>query len=591
MNAARVESTTSGRIVTACVGALAGLALWAFIDVLEKVITDQRLYTFLFALVTGYFAVLLALIGPAGLKRAMFGAALPAVPAALLLGFASLRYEDIGQFIQSSHALLSFLTILIIGTPFVAAFLKDRQAWRHYPELFDISWTITVRYTAAWLFTGLFWAVLTLSGALLEIVGITVIDVLLDIEPVPYVLTGLVLGLGMSVIHELRDYVSPFLILRLLRLLLPVVVVVVALFIVALPFRGLSGLFGNFSAAATLMAMAAAGITLISTALDKTDADAVSTPGMRGATQALALLLPVMGGLSLYAVYLRVAQYGWTPDRLAAVIAALFILIYAVLYAVSVVLRGSWMERIRRANVMMALGLVLVSGLWLTPILNAEAISANSQVQRFADGRVAAEKVAIWEMSREWGSPGKTGVVRLRALSDVPGYDVLLGRLQAAEQETSKYAFERGRVTQGHTERLQQLHSIMPVLTKGAEVLPASFDGLGQSKVKDWLAACARDAGEGQPGCVLVLAPFSEAGGDSRGFAFLLAATGRVDVERVALRTDRLLTSGNVNDEATGRKPVLNATDLRAIQASEFRIAPSSRKALWFGDVELIPNN
>ena len=80
-----------------------------------------------------------------------------------------------------------------------------------------------------------------------------IISDLLDIDGVPFVLTGLVLGLAIAVVNELSDYVSPYLILQLLRLLLPVLVVVMAVFIVALPFRGLSGLFGGLSAAATLM--------------------------------------------------------------------------------------------------------------------------------------------------------------------------------------------------------------------------------------------------------------------------------------------------------------------------------------------------
>ena len=69
------------------------------------------------------------------------------------------------------------------------------------------------------------------------------------------------LVLALAVVTELSDYVSPFLILRLLRLMLPPVLLVLAVFLLALPLRGLSGLFGGLSAAATLLAMVAAGAT------------------------------------------------------------------------------------------------------------------------------------------------------------------------------------------------------------------------------------------------------------------------------------------------------------------------------------------
>ncbi len=107
--------------------------------------------------------------------------------------------------------------------PFLIAALGPVGNWRDYPELFNQSWNIVVRYVAAWLFMGLFWAVLLLSNELFGIIGLEILDDLLDIAPVPYVLSGLVLGLALAVVNELSEYVSPYLILRLLRLLLPLV--------------------------------------------------------------------------------------------------------------------------------------------------------------------------------------------------------------------------------------------------------------------------------------------------------------------------------------------------------------------------------
>ena len=66
------------------------------------------------------------------------------------------------------------------------------------------------------------------------------------------------------------------------------VMLVVAVFILALPFRGLSGLFGEFSAAGTLMAVALAGASLIAAAVDSSEAEAAKSRLMQLATIAFA---------------------------------------------------------------------------------------------------------------------------------------------------------------------------------------------------------------------------------------------------------------------------------------------------------------
>ena len=82
---------------------------------------------------------------------------------------------------------------------------------------------------------------------MLGIVGIDVIGRLLEHEAVILTLTGAVFGLGMAVIHDLADLLSPYVVLRMFRLFLPVVLAVMAVFLVALPFRGLDGLVSGLS--------------------------------------------------------------------------------------------------------------------------------------------------------------------------------------------------------------------------------------------------------------------------------------------------------------------------------------------------------
>ena len=294
-------------------GGAAGLAMWVLFELLPDAIENQRLLLWIASATIGFFTLVFALLGSLRWKEAASGAAVLSLLDAALLFWASGRFLEFDNLFEESFAPVAWGMILFIGAPFAAAVLNGRA--RDYALLFDTAWNIVVRYIAAWIFAGLFWGVLLLSDELLSIVGVTIIDDLIDLEPVPYLLTGAALGLALSVAQDLKAYVSPYLPLRLLRLLLPMVLLVVTVFILALPLRGISQLFGDFSAAGVLMSVAIASITLITSALDRKDADGVQSPLMRRATKALALLLPVLSALAMWAIWLRASTSRCLPVR------------------------------------------------------------------------------------------------------------------------------------------------------------------------------------------------------------------------------------------------------------------------------------
>ena len=101
---------------------------------------------------------------------------------------------------------------------------------------------------------------------------------------------------------------------------------------------------------------------------------------LQRAAQATALILPVMAGLAAYAVWLRVGQHGWTPERLFVALACGLALVYGLVYALAVLRGVGWMGRIRQAQHRSGAAVILLAGLWLTPVLNAERISARNQL-------------------------------------------------------------------------------------------------------------------------------------------------------------------------------------------------------------------
>jgi hypothetical protein len=388
----------------------------------------------------------------------------------------------------------------------------------------------------------------------------------------------------------MRDYLSPHLLLRLMRLLLPLVLAVVAVFIAALPFRGLSDLFGDFSAAATLMGVALGAITLISTALDADDEAAISTRGMVLMTRALAALLPVLTTLALWSVVLRVLQYGWTPDRVLAALVAAVLLAYALAYAVPALLGGAWMARIRRANVGMALVAMAAAAIWLTPALNAQRISAQSQVDRFADGRLAADALPLWQLAQEWGTPGKAALARLEAMTDHPDAAVIAERIALARQAGSRFQLEQSQMADQAVEKTVRLVQALPVLPEGKAISPAFFDGAPPYRIDEWLNGCERGT-EAQPGCVLVLAdllPGPEP--DRQGLIFFLQDAGRSDVHHLRSLDGGRFTAVQLYDVGGDKWPALDGNVPGRVLSGEFALIPSGIRALRLGPAVLVPN-
>jgi hypothetical protein len=522
----------------ALIGALAGISFYVLSEIADSEMLSDRGFLALVSFAATFFTGLLAMAGPLPILRSAIAAAVLGVVATILFQWASLRFDTLDDYFFGPFPVLATAIIATVPLPFIIA--SSGPGWRDYPALFSSAWTIVVRYAAAWVFVGVVWGVIYLSDTLLSIVGLTVIQDLIDIDVVPFLVTGLTLGLALAVVEEMKDYVSPYLILRLLRLLLPVVLVVLVVFIVALPIQGLSGLFGGLSVAATLLAMTAASATLITTAIDQSDAEATQSPLLATATQALSLILPIPAGLAAYSVWLRVDQYGWTPDRLFAALMAIFALGYGVLYAIAVIRRSGWMARIRQGNVIMALAGVAAAVMWLTPVLNAERISANNQLARYQSGRTPVAALDFNQFA-DWGIAGANARSTLEALAKEPGQETLATAL------ASVVAIPPDFTEADPVKVLADLKAILPLqpatATADRDLLLA---GLQSYDLASWLTACKTPMLDGQPGCVMVVADFNRAyigneaiivlrnAGDSMQYEALVQVDGMVERRSVS---------------------------------------------------------
>ena len=224
-----MDTLTLQRGQMALMGALAGISFYILSETVDTGYFGDRTFLAIVTFAVIFFTGLLALAGPLPLLRAAVSSAALAFVATLLFLWASFRFATLDNYFFGPFPVLATAVIGILALPFIVA--ASGPGWRDYPALFSAAWTIVVRYAAAWVFVGVVWGVIYLSDTLLSIVGLTIIQDLIDIDAVPFLVTGVTLGLALAVVQEMKEYVSPFLILRLLRLLLPAVFVVMAIFI------------------------------------------------------------------------------------------------------------------------------------------------------------------------------------------------------------------------------------------------------------------------------------------------------------------------------------------------------------------------
>ncbi len=586
--ASNLDTQAAGRLRMALIGGIAGLSAWALDDILTDVIADR--YLAVVALfVMGGFGALLALIGSVRLVHASIAGFSLSVLAALGLWSWLERFPDLTR-TDPGLAVVAIATLFVVGLPFLGAGLQAPGGWRDYVRLFALAWGIVVRYAAALLFVGLFWLVVFLSDALLQLAGIDMLERLYDRALPRAVLTGLVFGLALAVVHELSDALSPDLLLRLMRLLLPILVAVSGVFLLALPLRGLSEAFGTLSAAATLMAVTIAGLTLVTATVDASDSEAVLRGLPAGAARAMALLSPILAGVALYAVWLRVGQYGWTPERLAALCAAGLLTLYGLAYAGAVLVGRGWARRIRDTNIVMALAPLALSLLWLSPMLNAQRIAAGSQVARFADGRLPLADLPLSEMAHRWGHAGLAALEDLEAMEERPDHAVLVARIAAARDAG------RGPVPAGtedvRTARLTSVAGALIVRPTGRD-LPARFlDGISAYHLEQWVRGCSLPFEGLESGCSVIFHQMTPGAGADQAIYLVHLGGGQVEIGTAVPGPSGLKVRAGLRDARSGvRLRVLPADEAATLIRDGARFQPVRSDALMFDDMQLVPDN
>jgi hypothetical protein len=457
-----------------------GVLLWALYEIAAQELWPEDRRGLLVGLICAVALVPLAhyvIDGLAGRGRQL---AVLAALAALCFGLG--WHHGAWTYFDGHGGFYSFpvaLGVLIFHVlPFVQSALT-RGRWRpRYEDLFHFAWRNTLLGALGALFTGVFWLLLGLWGALFHMLGIDVFRDLFTSAPFAFAATAVAVGIGVQLagsVERLQAALRQQL-LALLKWLAPLAILILVLFTVALLAKS-PELFSEQRraiSAAWLLWLVALTVALVNAAYQDGREDA-PYPRWLGVVvrHAIVLLLPV-ALLAMYAIGVRIEGYGITVARAWGSLVAVIALAYAAGYTWAGLRRGPWMAGIGVVNVAVALGTIVLLTLMLSPVLAPERLAAASQYRRaletpdgdayaylrFNSGRYGRERLASLakldghadaadirahaesELARErpWDVPGPTRALTADRFKLFPEGAVLDPELLAAFDESASTA-------------------------------------------------------------------------------------------------------------------------------------------------------
>lgn len=378
-----------------------------------------------------------------------------------------------------SAAALFIVHHLVLPADQARRWLADFDAY------FDAAWKAGVQLAMSLAFTGVFWILLGLGAALFGVIGLTFLQDLIAEDWFGIPVTCLVFAVAVH-LADVRDGLIRgvrSVALMLLSWLLPLMTLLAAGFLIALPFTGLDGLWETGSATSLVLTASAVLIVLINTAYQDGRADNQPPAILRASVRVAALLLTPLVLIAFWGLSMRIGQHGLTPDRIIALACAVVGAEHAAGYAFASIVgrrHGRWMQPLERTNIWGAVLAALLILALFSPLLDPARLSVNDQVGRLERGAVSAEDFDYRFLRFESGRAGTEALRRLARSDDAA---------IAAKAEEALANDDRWSHTEPHVEQRR----ITPTfeLTTNSAPLPPDFS----TPVANWdrRAICSGD--------------------------------------------------------------------------------------------------
>lgn len=363
-----------------------------------------------------------------------------------------------------------------IAHSLVMATATEQRRIASYSTYFETAWKLIVQIKFSYLFTGALWLVLWLGAGLFDLIKLQFLKDLLQESWFAIPVTVFAFSCAMhltdvrpAIVRGIRN-----LLLVLLSWILPLTVLIVGGFLLSLPFTGLTPLWDTKHATALLLVACAALITLINTAFQNGLVETEIARILRVSARFASFLLSPLIVIAVYALSLRVGEYGWTTDRIIAACCLLVGSVYAFGYTFAASQRqGIWLRSIAPVNIGAAMLVLAVLLALFSPLLDPARVSVNSQLNRLENNRSNAEKFDFDYLKTEGKRYGLAALERLKSSSE--GSNVAVIKEKAGQALLKKNSWESTPLA--NKDDLRKNLKIWPV----GSSIPASF------LAQDWL--------------------------------------------------------------------------------------------------------
>lgn len=326
------------------------------------------------------------------------------------------RAED--HYADEGYWLAAAIVSIALALPlFQAGFHKLR--WRtSYDETHFHVWTDAITAAGALAFFGLSFLLANLLGELFAAIEIDLLRELLRKDWFNWIFAGVAFGAALGVLRNQLKVIGTLqsVVMLVFSLIAVPFAAALVIFILAVLVSGLDVLWGaTRSPTPLLLSCAAASFVLVNSVVRNGDEEASGSRIMKWAALVLALGILPLAVMAAISTGTRIAEYGLSPERIWGLVAIVVAVAYGVAYFVAPV-RGRmthWMERVRTANLHLAVGTCALAFLLALPLLDFGAISARDQLARLETGKVSVQEFDFAALRWDFGDAGREALKRL----------------------------------------------------------------------------------------------------------------------------------------------------------------------------------
>ena len=422
---ARDEPWPSRPWVMAMIGLIAGWLFWRTATWSDSADMPDQIDPFWAVTATFLAVATMSFLMTVEIRRWLWAAGFALFWGAVIgfVGWASLGYNRQHELVSWSF-LASVFAVMLAAPLFQTA--RDEGRWQFPPMAVQMhAWTDAVIGATAMFFVGISFALFALIAGLFHLIGIDMLSDLLEEGWFGFSLAGLAFGGGVGLLRERDALVGTMqrLVRIILSVLAPVLAFALVMFLISLPLTGLAGLWDGWASAAVLTLVAAAGcFILLNAAIGPKDGgeggatgDKPPHPVLLWSALILALVVLPLALLADTALWLRIGQYGWTPDRIWGLLCALIATAYGVAGWWAVIRgRRDFSPVLRVLETRLAIGVCALALLLSLPIIDFGAISARDQLARLQSGAVKAADFDWRAMAFDFGPAGRAALEQLK---------------------------------------------------------------------------------------------------------------------------------------------------------------------------------